>query len=146
MEGGGSQQGDCGPVDARDRREADRRDETPAKRFWRRVLSGYVPEPLPAIRRPIQEPQPGRIGICCSGGGVRSAAYNLGVLQHLQQQGVLKRTAYLSAVSGGSYIAAALTLARRSTSRPFAPGSPEEQYLRNRTTYLAPHGGEAVFF
>ena len=48
MEGGGSQQGDCGPVDARDRREADRREGSAFKRFKQRVLSGYVPEPTPA--------------------------------------------------------------------------------------------------
>jgi hypothetical protein len=146
MEGGGSQQGDCGPVDARDRREEDRREGSAFERLKRRVLSGYVPEPTPAIRGPIEEPKPGRVGVSCSGGGVRSAAYNLGVLQHLQAEGVLKRAKYLSAVSGGSYVAAAMTLARHSTSEPFAPGSPEEQYLRNRTTYLAPHGGEAIFF
>jgi hypothetical protein len=58
---------------------------------------------------------------------------------------VLQGAKYLSAVSGGSYIATAMTLARRSASDPFAPGSPEERYLRNRTTYLVPHGNEGVF-
>jgi hypothetical protein len=100
----------------------------------------------PAVEGPRKwEPDPERVGICCSGGGIRSAAYSLGALQRLQQEGVLQKATYLAAVSGGSYIAAAMTLARRSAAMPFAPGTPEEQYLRNRTTYLVPHGGEAVF-
>ena len=50
-----------------------------------------------------------RTGICCSGGGIRSAAFNLGALQSLQAEGELQRASYLAAVSGGSYIAAANT-------------------------------------
>jgi hypothetical protein len=52
-----------------------------------------------------------RVGICVSGGGIRSAAFSLGALQALQEgRGLLKgpdRAAYLAAVSGGSYVAAA---------------------------------------
>lgn len=133
-----------GGLDARTRREEDRGVE-PSR--WFRFLTGWRPEPdaRRAERPEDWKPDPRRVGICCSGGGIRSAAYSLGALQRLQQAGVLQKAAYLSAVSGGSYIAAAMTLARRSAATPFAPGSPEEQYLRNRTTYLVPHGGEAVF-
>jgi hypothetical protein len=50
-------------------------------------------------------------GICLSGGGVRSAAFSLGAIQCLQLRlGLLKgpkAATYLSAVSGGSYTAAA---------------------------------------
>ena len=53
------------------------------------------------------------IGICCSGGGIRSAAYNLGALQALDEAGVLRRADYLSAVSGGSFIASAYAVAGR---------------------------------
>jgi hypothetical protein len=43
-------------------------------------------------------------GICFSGGGIRSATLNLGILQGLAKLGVLERFDYLSSVSGGGYI------------------------------------------
>ena len=44
----------------------------------------------------------GRTALCLSGGGVRSAAFNLGVLQGLARLGLLQRFHYLSTVSGGA--------------------------------------------
>lgn len=44
-------------------------------------------------------------GLAFSGGGVRSATVNLGVLQGLEDADVLRHADYLSSVSGGSYIA-----------------------------------------
>jgi hypothetical protein len=104
------------------------------------------PPPIPIVHsRPVLTPKAGRIGICCSGGGIRSAAYNLGALQTLQQHGVLQQAEYLSAVSGGSYIAGSLaTVASHSdpgalaTGPVYGPGSPEERHLRNHSSYLAP--------
>jgi Patatin-like phospholipase len=121
--------------------------------------------PVPPLReRP--EPVPGRVGICLSGGGIRSASYNLGVLQVLQEKKVLQHATFVSAVSGGAYIASAHAIAsteaerslRAGTSRPpandafdgataeesfekypvFGRGSPEEEYLRNNSSYVAP--------
>jgi hypothetical protein len=43
-------------------------------------------------------------GVCLSGGGIRSATFNLGVLQALAGQGKLGAIDYLSSVSGGGYI------------------------------------------
>lgn len=43
-------------------------------------------------------------GLCLSGGGIRSATFNLGVLQGLAQLGMLPKFDYLSSVSGGGYI------------------------------------------
>jgi hypothetical protein len=43
-------------------------------------------------------------GVCLSGGGIRSATFNLGVLQALAAQGKLANINYLSSVSGGGYI------------------------------------------
>ncbi|MGA3069540.1 MAG: hypothetical protein ABSD43_04930 [Terracidiphilus sp.] len=43
-------------------------------------------------------------GVCFSGGGIRSATFNLGVMQGLAQLGVLPYIDYLSSVSGGGYI------------------------------------------
>lgn len=46
------------------------------------------------------------VGLAFSGGGIRSATFNLGVLQSLAKMNVLRYCDYLSTVSGGGYIAA----------------------------------------
>jgi Patatin-like phospholipase len=58
-------------------------------------------------------------GICFSGGGIRSATFNLGILQGLAVKGWLDQVDYLSSVSGGGYIHSWLAawLKRKSTSR-----------------------------
>ena len=43
-------------------------------------------------------------GLALSGGGIRSATFNLGVLQALNRAGLLDRFDYLSTVSGGGYV------------------------------------------
>jgi hypothetical protein len=146
----------------------DRRVSSPGERDSRR----RVPEHIDTV--PRQEIQDGisleqyvnppvdedRIGISCSGGGIRSASFCLGALQILRREKVLEEAHYISAVSGGSYIAiahavaAGLTLqggdpdnseaaidpdhrAALNAMPPFAAGSPEEKHLRDRSTYLA---------
>jgi hypothetical protein len=105
---------------------------------------------VPSYVGAVEDPAPEKLGVCCSGGGIRSAAFSLGALQTLQEEKELRRARYLAAVSGGSYIAAALAAVAKDRGEndsdpellgrlpPFAPGSPEEQYLRNRCSYLAP--------
>ncbi|NNG15938.1 MAG: hypothetical protein HKM89_05595 [Gemmatimonadales bacterium] len=44
------------------------------------------------------------LGVAFSGGGIRSATFNLGVLQALARLKLLERVDYLSTVSGGGYI------------------------------------------
>jgi hypothetical protein len=44
------------------------------------------------------------LGLALSGGGIRSATINLGILQGLARRGLLPRFDYLSTVSGGGYI------------------------------------------
>jgi len=44
--------------------------------------------------------------LCLSGGGIRSAAFSLGVIQALARKGLLARFQYLSTVSGGGYAGA----------------------------------------
>jgi hypothetical protein len=44
------------------------------------------------------------MGLAFSGGGIRSATFNLGILQTLARLGLLRRVDYLSSVSGGGYI------------------------------------------
>jgi len=51
-------------------------------------------------------PETERVGLALSGGGIRSATFNLGVLQKLHELRVLDRFDYLSTVSGGGYVGA----------------------------------------
>ena len=54
----------------------------------------------------IQHGTPGQenwFGIALSGGGIRSATINLGILKTLNRFGILKKADYLSSVSGGGY-------------------------------------------
>ena len=46
----------------------------------------------------------GKIGLAFSGGGIRSATFNLGILQALARENILRFCDYLSTVSGGGYI------------------------------------------
>lgn len=86
--------------------------------------------------------------VCCSGGGIRSASYSLGALQALSQRDVLNDVTVLTAVSGGSYLAASHTLVTSSLDgpgpRPYAPLSPEERHLREHTRYLMPDGATTL--
>ncbi|MEM6819164.1 MAG: hypothetical protein AAF578_10285 [Pseudomonadota bacterium] len=65
-----------------------------------------------------------RAGLAFSGGGIRSATVNLGVIQALAKDRMLSRYDYLSTVSGGGYIGgwlSALIRRRHSDPRPKAP-------------------------
>jgi hypothetical protein len=99
--------------------------------------------------------------LCLSGGGIRSATFNLGVLQYLAKIGLLRRFDYLSSVSGGGYIAGWLRtwihraglnavvnkLGARESGVPKArpdPLSPEPRQVRNLreySNYLTPAVG-----
>lgn len=56
-------------------------------------------------------PDPGNelVGIAMSGGGMRSATYNLGVAQALANGGLMEEVDYMSTVSGGGYFGTSLT-------------------------------------
>lgn len=49
------------------------------------------------------------VGLALSGGGIRSATFNLGLLQALAKRGILRCCDYLSTVSGGGYIGSCLS-------------------------------------
>lgn len=51
----------------------------------------------------------GLAGLALSGGGIRSAAFNLGVVQALDRLGIYRLVDYLSTVSGGGYLGGALS-------------------------------------
>lgn len=68
-----------------------------------------APQPIPADKALEAEyallgiEKAERTALCLSGGGIRSAAFCLGVVQGLARLGVLKQFHYLSTVSGGGY-------------------------------------------
>ena len=62
---------------------------------------------LSALYKEIQNlrgPDGIRSALCLSGGGIRSAAFGLGVIGALARRGVLEKFDYLSTVSGGGYV------------------------------------------
>src|SRR5262245_25822201 len=102
------------------------------------------------------------VGLALSGGGIRSAAISLGVLQSLNEHGVLKRVDYLSSVSGGGYMGSSLTATMTKTEGGFVfgtstgprgasvagmqPAPPDVKdsgsvgHIRNYSNYLIPRG------
>ncbi|HEV2776476.1 MAG TPA: hypothetical protein VGV90_12855, partial [Solirubrobacteraceae bacterium] len=140
------------------------------RRYLRWLATGYRDEPAPSRLGVLEPFDPQRMGICCSGGGIRSASFNLGALQALRHGRELGRATYIAAVSGGSYIAGSVCMVAKTwpagqprpgkgerghddsdpsivntDALPFHPGSPEEQYLRNRSTYMAPTRLDKLF-
>ena len=99
--------------------------------------------------------------LCLSGGGIRSATFNLGLLQALAKRQLLHRFHYLSTVSGGGYIGswlsswitregftnvcAALGHGRDANQqRPLEPTDNEPEpirHLRAYSRYLSPRAG-----
>lgn len=104
------------------------------------------------------EKKPRSVGLALSGGGIRSATFNLGVLQALASKGKLASFDYLSTVSGGGYIGSWLTawIHRSSLANVQAEltkvGSsheksisnqepPQVNWLRRYSNYLTPQVG-----
>ena len=98
------------------------------------------------------DPKKDVIGLALSGGGIRSASFNLGILQALERNGLLKYIDYLSTVSGGGFIGSSLTwfmsqLKRKEfpfgTSHADNAGFPGKVVarLRARGKYLTPGDG-----
>lgn len=102
---------------------------------------------------PVLEP---RVGLALSGGGIRSAAFSLGVVQGLSARKAFDSIDFLSTVSGGGYTGAALIAAMERdggkfpfNTEPdgtdgFAPvdiaDSDAVRALRHRCRYLMPNG------
>src|SRR5271165_1652874 len=97
------------------------------------------------------------IGLAFSGGGIRSATFNLGVLQGLAKSKLLHKIDYLSSVSGGGYISSWLlgwmhhrSLGAREVEQQLKAEQatltavsevPEIRFLRNFSNYLTPRKG-----
>ncbi len=98
----------------------------------------------------------GLVGLALSGGGVRSATFNLGLLQSLAKNKVLQYCDYLSTVSGGGYIGSCLSslladnkdYSTKKEAFPFREidsktlgERPEVNHLRATKNYLGLSGG-----
>jgi hypothetical protein len=90
-------------------------------------------------------------GLALSGGGIRSATFNLGVVQALAKRGIFQQVDYLSTVSGGGYFGGCLSSvfnkAIGGDTKSFPFGSNDRgrerkavKHLRNNSNYLAPRG------
>jgi len=77
-----------------------------AKRSVRDRLNPII---APNQKRPSESHAPERFGVAFSGGGIRSAAVNLGLIQAMARSGFLRQAHYISGVSGGGYILGWLT-------------------------------------
>lgn len=111
------------------------RDELRAIAGRRRVLD--VPRPTPDIDGTDEEEYLGKafdaglLGLAFSGGGIRSATFNLGVLQVLARHRLLRHVDYLSTVSGGGYVGGWLTaLIQRTFGGEHAPALSRQQFER----------------
>jgi hypothetical protein len=101
---------------------------------------------------PVGPAQP-LAALALSGGGIRSATFNLGLIQALAEAGKLRRFDYLSTVSGGGYIGGWLTawIYRRgldeveaqlaSSVNGLGPEPREVRWLRAHSNYLTPRKG-----
>src|SRR5580700_52682 len=97
------------------------------------------------------------VGLAFSGGGIRSATFNLGVLEALARKNLLRSLDYVSTVSGGGYIGGWLMgwmyhhgigiheIERRLSTPPKMPEEagdpPELHFLRDYSNYLTPRKG-----
>lgn len=94
-------------------------------------------------------------GLSLSGGGIRSATFNLGLLQALDELRILPVFDFMSTVSGGGYIGAFLTAWRSRALQPCGRGPgfphppqdtpgiepPEIRHLREFSNFLSPRLG-----
>ena len=100
--------------------------------------------PTPDREDPTVARNPTR-AICCSGGGIRAAAFALGGMQYLNSRTegdstVYGNTDFVTSVSGGGYIAGSYALVGHhlgtGPAGVYEPGSPEDNRLRAHTRYL----------
>jgi hypothetical protein len=101
---------------------------------------------------PRSDPRPGTdlaqvqddlklMGLAFSGGGIRSATFNLGILQGLEKLGLLPLVDYLSTVSGGGYIGSWYLACLREGLKDEKERGPALLHLRKFSRYLAPQAG-----
>jgi hypothetical protein len=131
----------------------------PADSFFDRVQKDELKEVAASRKRRKQPPVANDLtGVAFSGGGIRSATFNLGILQALAEFGFLRQIDFLSTVSGGGYIGGWLVAwmrragcklveerLRQNVQPAPEPGrylEPDQvRFLREYSMYLAPRSG-----
>ncbi|HUP02507.1 MAG TPA: patatin-like phospholipase family protein, partial [Bryobacteraceae bacterium] len=121
-------------------------------------------QPAAASGHPVARAEAANLaGLAFSGGGIRSATFNLGVLQFLGEKKLLRKFDYLSTVSGGGYIGSWLhawvhhadglgkqpsgleyvqeSLSPVETPDPQDPRALPIRFLRRYSSYLTPRKG-----
>lgn len=137
------------------------------KEGWRDELRGneVLQDPEATDRRKLQEvlgivdarakKGDGLAALCFSGGGIRSATFNLGTLQGLAAAGLLRKFDYVSSVSGGGYVSSWLAgwihraggigevepRLAEPQSDPLRPEAEPIRALRQYSNYLTPRLG-----
>ena len=106
---------------------------------------------IKADEKTRNDPYNDAMGLALSGGGIRSATFNLGLLQALERCNILKSVDYLSTVSGGGYIGSSLTwfMSKDGGNFPFGTSRKEHggksgkilSWLRDHGNYMAPGNG-----
>ena len=104
---------------------------------WDRVRKDELAE----LGRDEQSPL---AGLAFSGGGIRSATFNLGILEYLHSRGILSQVDFLSTVSGGGYIGAWLAANIKRNPNWLKPATNWREsirHLRRYSNYLSPQLG-----
>ena len=98
-----------------------------------------------ALCRNRQRPggKPTLLGLAFSGGGIRSATFNLGIVQSLVRQGLLGKVDYLSTVSGGGYVGSWLSALIKRCGGQIGEAEVSDSigFLRRYSNYLTPRFG-----
>jgi len=98
---------------------------------------------------PEGNPHQDSVGLALSGGGIRSATFNLGLLQAMNYYNFFPKVDYMSTVSGGGYIGSSLTwfMSKLGKSFPFLTKCKDQtaarvlRWLRRHSSYLTPGQG-----
>jgi hypothetical protein len=85
---------------------------------WRKVYDAGERQRRLSDSTPEPTTRHGLVGIAFSGGGIRSAAINLGITQALHSGGVFAHVDYMSTVSGGGYLGSSISALMRSGATP----------------------------
>jgi len=117
----------------------------------RKGSGSTVSEPGPAGERRVTYAEKDRVGLALSGGGIRSATFNLGLLQQLAKLDLLRLVDYLSTVSGGGYIGGWWTAWKKKRQEAESGDFPssdvdlaephEVRHLREFSNFLIPRRG-----
>jgi len=134
------------------RKEALRKEHDPAKGTGSGKVKDAAGMTTEMVEKVVAQTQ--RSALCLSGGGIRSATFNLGVLQGLARHHLLEEFDYLSTVSGGGFIGGWLSAwicraglgnvmdeLRKPPQSPLVPDPKPIEHLRIYSNYLSPQPG-----